>query len=55
MAIVGGAALTPIMGVIPDVALAMLVPLCCYVFIAWYSFVGSRLGTAAFAAVPPEG
>jgi len=59
MAIVGGAAFTPIMGLISDatgsMATAMLVPLCCYVFIAWYSFVGSRLGTAAFAAGPPEG
>jgi fucose permease len=24
-----------------SMALAMLVPLACYVFIAWYSFVGS--------------
>jgi len=47
MAIVGGAAFTPIMGWVSDatgsLARAMLVPLCCYVFIAWYSFVGSRM------------
>ena len=58
MAIVGGAAFTPIMGLISDatgsMATAMLVPLVCYVFIAWYSFVGSRLGTPALAAVQRE-
>jgi FHS family L-fucose permease-like MFS transporter len=58
MAIVGGAAFTPIMGLISDatgsMATAMLVPLGCYVFIAWYSFVGSRLGTPALAVVQRE-
>jgi MFS transporter, FHS family, L-fucose permease len=58
MAIVGGAAFTPIMGLISDatgsMATAMLVPLGCYLFIAWYSFAGSRLGAAALAAVSQE-
>jgi FHS family L-fucose permease-like MFS transporter len=47
MAIIGGAALTPIMGLISDrtgsMALAMLVPLVCYVFITYYSFIGSKI------------
>jgi FHS family L-fucose permease-like MFS transporter len=47
MAIIGGAALTPIMGLIADqtgsMALAMLVPLVCYIFITYYSFVGSKV------------
>jgi FHS family L-fucose permease-like MFS transporter len=51
MAIVGGAAFTPIMGLISDatgsMAMAMLVPLACYVFIAYYSFMGSRIRQAA--------
>jgi FHS family L-fucose permease-like MFS transporter len=47
MAIIGGAALTPIMGLIADqtgsMALAMLVPLGCYLFITYYAFVGSKV------------
>ncbi len=47
MAIIGGAALTPIMGLIADqtgsMALAMLVPLGCYVFITYYAFIGSKM------------
>jgi MFS transporter, FHS family, L-fucose permease len=47
MAIVGGAVFTPIMGLIFDrtrsMALAMLVPMACYVFIVYYSFVGSKV------------
>ena len=46
MAIVGGAVLTPIMGYISDqtgsMALAMLVPLTCYMFITYYSYIGSK-------------
>jgi MFS transporter, FHS family, L-fucose permease len=46
MAIVGGAVLTPIMGLISEqlhsIAWAYLVPLVAYVFIALYSFFGSR-------------
>ena len=46
MAIVGGAVLTPIMGLISEaahsVAVAYLVPLFCYVCIALYSYLGSK-------------
>jgi FHS family L-fucose permease-like MFS transporter len=46
MAIVGGAVFTPIMGLIAEatrsMAMAMLVPLVCYLFIAYYGFIGSR-------------
>jgi FHS family L-fucose permease-like MFS transporter len=47
MAIVGGAVLTPIMGLISvrfgSIALAYIVPLLAYVFIAFYAFADSRL------------
>jgi FHS family L-fucose permease-like MFS transporter len=47
MAIVGGAVLTPIMGLISQtqhsIAEAYLVPLCCYCGIALYSFIGVRM------------
>jgi MFS transporter, FHS family, L-fucose permease len=47
MAIVGGAVFTPIMGLVAEttrsMATAMLVPLVCYVFIAYYGFFGSRI------------
>ena len=47
MAIIGGAVFTPMMGLVFDrtrsMALAMLVPLVCYVFIAYYAFVGSKV------------
>ncbi|MGA8428242.1 MAG: L-fucose:H+ symporter permease [Candidatus Sulfotelmatobacter sp.] len=50
MAIVGGAVLTPIMGLISEqlhsIAWAYLVPLVAYVFIALYSFFGSRQSVA---------
>jgi FHS family L-fucose permease-like MFS transporter len=46
MAIVGGAVFTPVMGLISDrtgsMALAMIVPLVCYAFITYYSYIGSR-------------
>ncbi len=44
MAIIGGAVFTPIMGLIAkkSMALAMLVPLCCYIYICYYAFVGSK-------------
>jgi MFS transporter, FHS family, L-fucose permease len=46
MAMIGGAVLTPVMGLIFEatrsMATAMLVPLACYVFITYYAFVGSR-------------
>jgi FHS family L-fucose permease-like MFS transporter len=46
MAIVGGAVLTPVMGLISEathsIAMAYLVPLVSYLFIALYSFFGSK-------------
>jgi FHS family L-fucose permease-like MFS transporter len=46
MAIVGGAVLTPVMGLISEsahsIAIGYLVPLVAYVFIAFYSFLGSK-------------
>ena len=53
MSIVGGAAFPPLMGLISDatgsMALAMLVPLACYAFIAYYSFLGSQIKRPALA------
>lgn len=45
MAIVGGAVLTPLMGLLSlrSLATAYLVPLGCYVFIMLYSFAGARV------------
>ena len=45
MAIVGGAVLTPVMGLISSrsVAFAYWVPLGCYVFLMFYSFAGARV------------
>jgi FHS family L-fucose permease-like MFS transporter len=47
MAIVGGAVLTPIMGLISqrsgDIANAYVVPLAGYVFVALYAFLGANL------------
>lgn len=46
MAVAGGGVFTPVMGMVSrasGMATAMLVPLVCYIFIAWYSFVGSRV------------
>jgi FHS family L-fucose permease-like MFS transporter len=49
MAIVGGAVLTPLMGLIAEayqsIAPAYLVPLVAYVFVAGYAFVGSKAGS----------
>ena len=44
MAIIGGAVFTPIMGLIAgkSMALAMFVPLSCYVFISFFAFIGSK-------------
>jgi FHS family L-fucose permease-like MFS transporter len=51
MAIIGGAVITPLMGLIfmktHSMALAMLAPLGCYLFIAHYSFWGCRVRVAA--------
>ena len=46
MAIIGGAIWTPLMGLISDkthsMALAMIVPLISYIYMVYYSFVGSK-------------
>jgi FHS family L-fucose permease-like MFS transporter len=44
MGIIGGAVFTPIMGIVArhSMALAMIVPLCCYIYIAFYAFVGAE-------------
>jgi FHS family L-fucose permease-like MFS transporter len=51
MAIIGGAVFTPVMGLLFEathsMAKAMLIPLACYVFVAYYAFVGSRMKHAA--------
>jgi FHS family L-fucose permease-like MFS transporter len=48
MAIVGGAVWTPVMGLIADqtksLALAMCVPILAYLYICYYSFIGSKPG-----------
>lgn len=48
MAIVGGAVWTPIMGLIADktssLALAMCIPIIAYIYICYYSFIGSKPG-----------
>jgi len=48
MAIVGGAVLTPVMGLLSQsthsIAKAYAVPLVCYFFVAFYAFIGCRLG-----------
>lgn len=47
MAIIGGAVFPPLMGLVFEatrsMALAMLLPLACYAFIAYYGFIGSRV------------
>jgi len=50
MAIIGGAVFTPVMGVISDktgsMALAMMLPLICYVVVTWYAVWGARIVTS---------
>lgn len=59
MAIIGGAVFTPAMGLVfqatKSMALAMTVPLFCYLFIAYYAYVGSVIGQpAAFSVLNRE-
>jgi FHS family L-fucose permease-like MFS transporter len=46
MAIIGGAVLTPLIGLLSEatksMATAMLIPLCCYIFVAYFAFIGSK-------------
>jgi fucose permease len=59
MAIIGGAVLTPVMGLISEtfrsLAVAYLVPLVAYAFVAYYGFSGSKLRFVAVAGnrIPP--
>ncbi len=52
MAIIGGGVLTPIIGLISKagMATAMIVPLACYAFIAWFSFAGAKVRAVSPAA-----
>jgi FHS family L-fucose permease-like MFS transporter len=54
MAIIGGAVLTPAMGLLSEaghgVALAYLVPLTAYIFVCAYGFIGATWGMKADAA-----
>ena len=47
MAIVGGAIIPPLMGLVSDwkndIQIAFIVPLICYIYIAFYGFVGSKV------------
>jgi FHS family L-fucose permease-like MFS transporter len=53
MAIVGGAVLTPVMGLVSEttksIAIAYSVPLLCYVGVALYSFLGSGVHRTSIA------
>jgi FHS family L-fucose permease-like MFS transporter len=55
MSVIGGACAPPAMGLIfqatHSMALAMLVPMVCYIFITYYAFYGSRVRVPALAAV----
>ena len=46
MAIIGGAVFTPIMGLISDrtgnMAMGMIVPIFCYIYVAYYAYIGSK-------------
>ena len=56
MSIIGGALLTPVMGLLSEdgggIALAYLVPLAAYVCVAAYGFLGATRGLAAGATLP---
>lgn len=58
MAIVGGAILTPVMGLISEaghgIALAYIVPLIAYVVIAVYAFTGAKARTSPSAVAVPS-
>jgi FHS family L-fucose permease-like MFS transporter len=47
MSIIGGAVFTPLMGIISEhsMAIAMIVPLLCYVVVTWYAVSGARIVT----------
>jgi FHS family L-fucose permease-like MFS transporter len=55
MSVIGGATAPPAMGLIfqatHSMAVAMLVPMACYVFVTYYAFFGSRVRVPALTAV----
>lgn len=55
MSVIGGASAPPAMGLIfqatHSMAVAMLVPMACYIFITYYAFYGSRVGVPALTTV----
>jgi FHS family L-fucose permease-like MFS transporter len=48
MSIIGGAVFTPLMGLISEhsMAVAMIVPLVCYMVVTWYAMSGARIVTS---------
>jgi MFS transporter, FHS family, L-fucose permease len=58
MAIIGGAVWTPLMGMISDktnsMALAIIIPLISYLFIIYYSYLGSEPSGPLYTASEPE-
>jgi len=60
MAIIGGAVFTPVMGIAfqftKSMALSMIVPMACYIVVAYYAFWGSQLAPSSklTAALPIE-
>ncbi len=56
MAIIGGGVFTPAMGLVfqatRSMALAMTIPLACYLFVAYYAYVGSVIRQPEMATVP---
>ncbi|HYA25515.1 MAG TPA: L-fucose:H+ symporter permease [Terriglobales bacterium] len=56
MAIIGGGVFTPAMGLVfqatRSMALAMTIPLACYLFVAYYAYVGSVIRQPEMALVP---
>jgi len=59
MAIIGGAVLTPVMGLIADITqsmhMAILVPACCFVVIAFYALSSVRRGAEIGGGAVPAG
>ena len=58
MAIVGGAFFPPIMGLIAEsaksMAVSMVIPLICYLYIAYYAFKGSKIPNEQIEEMPAE-
>jgi FHS family L-fucose permease-like MFS transporter len=58
MSVIGGACAPPAMGLIfqatHSMAVAMIVPLLCYIYIAYYAYYGSRVHVPALAGVAAQ-